>query len=374
MHTVSPAKLNLPNSLEKFSDNTGRNRTQVFQSKIFHHELGYIIDCYSEPSDSDFHCHQSLVTTGDSKAWKKLVVATVLCTLFMIAELLGGYFAGSLAIMTDAAHLFSDFVGFIISLIAIWVGKKPPTKTMTFGYHRAEVIGALLSVLTIWILAGVFVVLSINRIYNDDYEINADTMIIVASLGVVVNIILGVVLHGTCSKHSHGLNQQHSHASSDNINVRAAAVHVLGDLLQSLGVLVAALVIKFFPNAKIADPICTLLFSVIVLFTTFKVGKDSIWFLIEGSPISSTKLMTELGRLGSVKHVHNVHIWSLAPGKGCCSCSSCHRCCDRDTLLKKASSLVHSYVNTLSCTIQIEIYNPELINQCRQCQSMSIQC
>ncbi|KAJ8963095.1 hypothetical protein NQ318_018559 [Aromia moschata] len=323
-------------------------------------------DCYREPVEKEFHCHNSVVTSHDPNVWKKLVLASILCSIFMIAEILGGYFAGSLAIMTDAAHLFSDLVGFMISILAIWVGRKPPTKRMTFGYHRAEVIGALLSVLTIWILGGVFCVLAINRIYNDDYEINADTMIIVATLGLIVNVILGIVLHGSCN-HSHG--QNHGHSANENINVRAAAVHVLGDLLQSFGVLIAAIVIKFFPEAKIADPICTLMFSIIVVVTTLKVGRDSLWYLIEGSPINSVKLITELGRLNSVKHVHNTHIWSLAPGKDAVAVHlAVDRYCDRDLLLKKATSIIESQINFISCTVQIEPYNSEITTACEQCQ------
>lgn len=124
---------------------------------------------------------------------------------------------------------------------------------------------------------------------------------------------MGVVLHGLCHTHSHNLsNQNHS---TNNINVRAAAIHVLGDFLQSIGALVAALVIKFVPSAKIADPICTLLFSLIVICTTVRVGRDSIWFLLEGSPMSSWKLKMELRKLSAIKHIHNLHIWSLSPGK-----------------------------------------------------------
>nr|CAI5849836.1 unnamed protein product [Callosobruchus analis] len=167
--------------------------------------------------------------------------------------------------MTDAAHLFSDFIGFLISLLAIWIGRKPPSKSMTFGYYRAEVVGALLSVLTVWLLAGIFSTLAINRIYNEDYDIDANTMIIIASLGLLVNIVAG--------GHNH-MHDGHTGANdTSNINVRAAAIHVLGDLLQSVGVLVAAIIIKFFPGAKMADPICTLIFSVIVICTTIRVGK-----------------------------------------------------------------------------------------------------
>nr|CAH7718068.1 unnamed protein product [Callosobruchus chinensis] len=333
-----------------------------------------INDCYREPVNRDFHCHDSLSTSEDGSAWKKLLSAAGFCFLFMVAELLGGYIAGSLAVMTDAAHLFSDFIGFLISLLAIWIGRKPPSKSMTFGYYRAEVVGALLSVLTIWLLAGIFSTLAINRIYNEDYDIDANTMIILASLGLLVNIVMGGILHGVC--HAHGAgghnHMHHSHSGANdtsNINVRAAAIHVLGDLLQSVGVLVAALIIKFFPGAKVADPICTLIFSVIVICTTIRVGKDSLWYLIEGSPMNTSQLKQELSKLASVKHVHSLHVWSLAPGKNAVAVHlAVDSYCDRDILLKKTAAVIQSHLTVVSCTVQIESFNLELSSSCKHCQ------
>ncbi|EFA06430.1 Zinc transporter 2-like Protein [Tribolium castaneum] len=318
-----------------------------------------INDCYHD----EFHCHNILQQSEDKKAWKKLLIAAILCFFFMITELIGGFIAGSLAVMTDAAHLFSDFIGFLISLLSIWVARKAPTRNMTFGYYRAEVLGAFLSVLTVWLLAGVFAVLAINRLLKKEYDIEANTMMLVASLGLVVNIVMGAVLFGFCHNHSHGLSDQ----SNSNINVRAAAAHVLGDLLQSLGVLIASIIIKVFPSAKVADPICTLIFSAVVIFTTAKVAKDSIWLLLEGSPKHSGDLAFELLNISNVRHLHNLHIWALSPGK---DAVSVHLCVDkysnRDSILKKANSLIKSRLNVISCTIQIETYSLELINSYKE--------
>lgn len=107
----------------------------------------------------------------------------------MIAELIGGYTAGSLAIITDAAHLLSDCISFIVALLALWLSKKPADNKMSFGYKRAEVLGAVLSVIGIWILTGVLVYLAIIRLMRDDFEINADTMIVVSTIGVFINIM-----------------------------------------------------------------------------------------------------------------------------------------------------------------------------------------
>ncbi|XP_019871085.1 zinc transporter 2 isoform X2 [Aethina tumida] len=330
-------------------------------------------DCYRGPI-VDYHCHDILTLRDDRKAWKKLVAATCLCFIFMVAEIVGGYLAGSLAVMTDAAHLFSDFVGFNISLLAIWIGKKSATKLMTFGYHRAEVLGALISVITVWLLAVLFAGLAVRRLVIKEYDIDADTMIIVASIGLAINIGMGAVLHGVCHTHSHGMSTpSHSHTSNENINVRAAAAHVLGDMLQSVGVLIAAIIIKLNPDAKIADPICTLIFSIIVIFTTGKVAKDSVWYLMEGSPVNTADMMVKLKALPEVKHVHSLHVWSLSPAKDAVAVHlAVGPFCDRDVVLEKASSVIKSQTNVVSCTIQVENYNHDQINRCSKC--LSVEC
>ncbi|XP_060527498.1 proton-coupled zinc antiporter SLC30A2-like isoform X2 [Cylas formicarius] len=279
-----------------------------------------------EHEDSYFHCHDSLSTSyDDPKAWRKLVAASAFCFLFMITELIGGYFAQSLAVMTDAAHLFSDFIGFLISILAISMGKKSRTPHMTFGYHRAEVVGAFLS--------------------------------------------MGAILHGMCHGHSHGTISSVVPQSSGNINIRAAAAHVLGDLLQSVGVLLAAAIIKIFPQAQAADPICTLIFSVIVIFTTAKVGKDSIWILMEGSPINRDRILLELKKLPNVKHVHDLYIWSLAPGRNIVSVHlAVDSHCDKSLITEQATMSIKSQIPIFNCTIQVEMYNPVTINSCGLCR------
>ena len=235
------------------------------------------------------HCHCKAPRRDFSlKARKQLCVATVLCSIFVAGEVVGGYLSGSLAIMGDAAHMFSDLASFGVSLIVLWISDRKATKSMTFGYHRAEALGALATLCIIWYVTGILVYLAVKRIHDQDFEIHDTTMLIVASAAVAFNILLGFTLHGACGQlhghnHSHGLGgggHHHSHGgeaahqdsdTSRQINIRAALIHVLGDLLQSIGVLISSLLIKFFGESyKIADPICTLIFAVIVVRTIFR--------------------------------------------------------------------------------------------------------
>lgn len=136
------------------------------------------------------HCHIDNKSAGvDRSARRKLIIASLLCLLFMIGETFGGLLANSLAIATDAAHLLTDFASFMISLFSIWMASRPATKKMSFGYYRAEVIGALTSVLLIWVVTGILVLMAIQRLISGQYEIDAPVMLITAGIGVIVNIM-----------------------------------------------------------------------------------------------------------------------------------------------------------------------------------------
>ncbi|MGH0162019.1 UNVERIFIED_CONTAM: hypothetical protein FKN15_002809 [Acipenser sinensis] len=204
------------------------------------------------------------------KVKKKLAFAAILYFLFMIGELIGGYVANSLAIMTDALHMLTDLIAIVVSLLALWLSAKPPTKRFTFGLHRL----------------------------------------------------------GHLHSHSHGLSQHpvssgqggqgHSHDKSHgSLAVRAAFIHALGDLVQSVGVLVAAYIIRFKPEYKIADPICTYVFSVLVLFTTLRIMWDTGIIVLEGVPkhLDVTRIKEDLLKLEDVYSVDDLNVWALTAGK-----------------------------------------------------------
>ncbi|NXL59599.1 ZNT2 protein, partial [Chordeiles acutipennis] len=140
-----------------------------------------------------------------------------------------------------------------------------------------EILGALLSVLSIWVVTGVLVYLAAQRLLLDDYDIEGGVMLITSACAVAVNVVMGLALHQTGHGHSHGTASEQPNAS-----VRAAFVHVVGDLLQSVGVLIAAYIIFFKPEYKYVDPICTFLFSALVLGTTLTILRDVLLVLMEG--------------------------------------------------------------------------------------------
>ncbi|XP_062936191.1 proton-coupled zinc antiporter SLC30A8 [Cynocephalus volans] len=258
-----------------------------------------------------YHCHsnskamQNRANEQVHAKWK-LCIASAICFVFMIAEVMGGHIAGSLAVVTDAAHLLIDLTSFLLSLFSLWLSSKPPSKRLTFGWHRAEILGALLSILCIWAVTGVLVYLACERLLHPDYHIQATVMIIVSGCAVVANAVLTVILHQRCFGHNHKEVQT-------NASIRAAFVHALGDLFQSVSVLISALIIYFKPDYKIADPICTFIFSILVLASTITILKDFFILLMEGVPksLDYNGVKELILTVDGVESVHSLHIWSL---------------------------------------------------------------
>lgn len=315
------------------------------------------------------HCHRATSQDVDTKARKKLITASILCVIFMIGEILGGYLSNSLAIASDAAHLLTDFASFMISLFSLYMASRPCSKKMLFGWHRAEVIGAITSVLMIWVVTGILVFMAVQRVINQTYEIETDIMLITSGVGVLVNLVMGFTLHQ--HGHSHSGNHNHQHGSNQNINVRAAFIHVIGDFIQSFGVFVAALIIYFKNDWVIVDPICTFLFSVLVLFTTFAIMKDALMVLMEALPkgIDFEDVMNILLKIEGVKRVHNLRIWALSLDK--CAMSA-HIAIDPGTnpqsILMVATKDIHDKYNFFEMTLQIEEFM-EAMEECVQCRN-----
>ncbi|XP_057896040.1 proton-coupled zinc antiporter SLC30A2 [Melospiza georgiana] len=314
------------------------------------------------------HCHsrgRGAHPGQQQRARRKLYLAAAICLFFMLGEAVGGYLAHSLAILTDAAHLLTDFASIMISLFALWVSSRPPTKTMNFGWHRAEILGALLSVLSIWVVTGVLVYLGAQRLLSGDYDIEGGVMLITSACAVAVNIVMGLALHQTGHGHSHGAGGEQPNAS-----VRAAFVHVLGDLLQSLGVLIASYIIFFKPEYKYVDPICTFLFSALVLGTTLTILRDVLLVLMEGTPkgMDFNAVRDTLLAVRGVEAVHSLHIWALTAAQPLLSVHiAINAAASAQEVLEEASSRLQGAFRFHSTTIQVESYSEEM-RDCRECQ------
>ncbi|XP_053289923.1 proton-coupled zinc antiporter SLC30A2 [Pleuronectes platessa] len=304
-------------------------------------------------------------------ARRKLFIAGAFTLVFMVGEVIGGYSAHSLAIMTDAAHLLTDFGSISISIFSLWISSRPRTQTMTFGWHRAEILGMLLSIVSIWAVTAALVLSAAQRISDGNYDIDSRIMLITSGCAVGANILMVLILHQSGASHGHGHShgvstgrpqghgERHSHG---NASVRAAFIHVVGDLLQSAGVLLAATVIHFWPEYKVADPICTFLFSVLVLGTTLPVTKDVLRILMQGAPrdTSFSAVRESLLSVGGVVAVHSLHMWSLNTSNALLSVHVVsEKDADSQIVLTRATKLLRSEFSFHSVTIQVERLSPE---------------
>ncbi|XP_032554502.1 zinc transporter 8 [Chiroxiphia lanceolata] len=319
-----------------------------------------------------YHCHGYSQAYENRKreqhqARRKLCVASVICIFFMIAEITGEYvcgqIAGSLAVVTDAAHILVDLTSFLISLFSLWLASKPPTKQLTFGWHRAEILGALMSMIIVWMVTGVLTYLASMRLLHPDYDIDTTVMLITSAFAVLANILLSLILHQTGHGHSHGA-QARGHVSAprekpvlSNASLRAAFVHAVGDLFQSISVLISALIIFFKPEYKVADPICTFVFSIFVLATTITILRDILIVLMEGTSkgFAYDEVKARILAVEKVESIHNLHLWSLTMNQTALSAHvATADTTDSQKILRDITQALFEHYSFHSITIQIE--------------------
>ncbi|XP_073139697.1 metal tolerance protein 1-like [Henckelia pumila] len=332
-----------------------------------------------------------------SASIRKLLIAVAMCIVFMIVEIVGGIKANSLAILTDAAHLLSDVAAFAISLFSLWAAGWEANPKQSYGFYRIEILGALVSIQLIWLLAGILVYEAVVRIIQDTGEVQGFLMFLVSAFGLVVNVIMAILLghdhgHGHAHDHGHDHNDDHDHdhdhVSKDdtthdehrhpnagdvseplieskqgrskkqrNINVQGAYLHVLGDSIQSVGVMIGGAIIWYKPEWKIVDLICTLIFSVLVLVTTIKMLRNILEVLMESTPreIDATRIERELCEMEEIVAIHELHIWAITVGKVLLACHvKVKPEFDADKVLDKVIEYLKREYNINHVTIQIE--------------------
>jgi cobalt-zinc-cadmium efflux system protein len=202
----------------------------------------------------------------------------------------------SLALLSDAGHMLSDIAALALSLFAFRIAKRPATVSSTYGYHRAEILAALFNGLTLWLIVGVIFAAAYNR-FLDPPAVKSYGMMIVASLGLVVNIVAGAVLYGF-----------HHH----NLNLRGAFLHVVSDALGSVGAIVAGLVM-LLTGWYVADPVISILIGLLILHSSWSLVKESLSVLMQAVPkgIRLEEVQQALEGVEGVSKVHDLHVWAV---------------------------------------------------------------
>lgn len=232
-----------------------------------------------------------------NKNQKKLLFSAIFIASFMFVEVAGGIISGSLALISDAGHMLSDFAALMMAFIAAYVSKKKPDDKRTYGYSRFPILIAYSNALFMLVVIGWISFHSISRFLNP-VDIMTTPMIIVASIGFVVNVIVFFILHS-------GDKKEHD------LNVKSAAIHVLGDLLGSVAAIVAAIVIMYTGWTPI-DPLLSILIAVIILFHAIPVIKETAHILMQGSPEFLKEKDIQECLIEKIEHlniVDHVHLW-----------------------------------------------------------------
>jgi cobalt-zinc-cadmium efflux system protein len=232
----------------------------------------------------------------DTRITGKLTFAIYLTALTLVAEIAGGIWSNSLALLSDAGHVFLDLFALMLSLGAIKLAAQPPSERLSFGLHRAEVLASLVNGLTVFVMALGILYEGSKRMVSPE-EVKTIPMLVIAVLGLIANLLAAKVLHG------------HSH---DDLNVRSAFLHVLGDAAASVGVIAGAILMSCTGWYQ-ADPIISIAIGLLILVGAGRVLRDAVHILMEGVPrgLSVEQVALRIRRIAGVADVHHLNLWSV---------------------------------------------------------------
>ena len=245
------------------------------------------------------HAHGNGITS------KKMWIATAITFTFCLFEAFIGYQSNSLALMADAAHNFADAFALGLSAFALWMASKPADDKRTFGYHRVGILAALVNAVGLAIMSLVIFWEAVQRLQNPE-AVNSGSMIWVALLAIVINS---------------GIAWWLSAAAKNDLNIRSAYLHMVGDAAASLAVVIAGVII-LFTRWYIADPIVSIIFAFLVLWSSWSILTESIQMLLEGTPVGLdlAKVKQKITEVQGVLNVHDVHVWAISSGLTACNC------------------------------------------------------
>jgi cobalt-zinc-cadmium efflux system protein len=230
---------------------------------------------------------------------RPLKITLVLVLVIMVAEVIGGILSNSLALLSDAGHMLTDALALGLSLFAMNLARRPATPTRTYGYHRAEIMAALVNGTTL-VLVSVFIFYQAYHRFSALPAVKSPLMLAVAVIGLAANLISMFLLR---------------RGSRKSINVRAAFWHIIGDTLSSVGVIIAGVII-YFTGWYIADPILAVVIGIVILWGAVRIVWESVDILLESVPahVEMEKVTAAVKAVPGVEDLHDIHIWTITSG------------------------------------------------------------
>ena len=238
-------------------------------------------------------------------AGKRLAASIFITLAFVIAEMIAGFFAHSLALLSDAGHNFADALALFFSWYGIWIARKPSTQKRTFGYHRVGIFAGLVNAVSLVAIAILIFWEAVVRL-SHPAPVHGAPMIVVALVAIVINGAISYWLR---------------HDAKRDINVRSAYFHMLGDAISAAGVVLAGLLIVF-AGAPIADPIVSILIGLLILWSSWGILQESVNVLLEAIPkgMNMDEVEQTIAGVTGVLAVHDLHVWTIGSGIIACSC------------------------------------------------------
>jgi cobalt-zinc-cadmium efflux system protein len=281
-----------------------------------------------------------------------LAIALSITALMMVVEFAGGILSGSLALLSDAAHMLTDTGALALALFALWFSRRPATSEKTYGFYRFEILSALLNGSVLILIAGFIFYEAFQRIINPP-EVKGALMLGVAAIGLVANLAGAFIL---------------SKGSRENLNIRAALWHIISDALSSVGVIVGGIII-LFTGFFLVDPIIGFIIGILVLRGALELVLESVNILLEATPkdIDLDEVTKEIKKIECVKDIHDLHIWTITSGLRACSAHVLvadmltSKCAEISSQIKE---LMHDRFNISHTTLQFE---SETCKECFTC-------
>jgi cobalt-zinc-cadmium efflux system protein len=275
-----------------------------------------------------------------SDSRRRLTFVLCLTALYMIAEAVGGWWTGSLALLADAGHMLTDVAGLGLALTAVWFSGRPATSSKTFGYYRLEIIAALVN--------GVALVIISLLIFYEAYQrwfapplVRSNVMIVVATGGLAVNLVCARILHG---RHEVDLN------------LRGAWLHVIGDALGSIAAIIAGALMSIY-GWYTADPVISMAIALLIIWSSWALIRESTNVLLEGTPahINLTAVEEMILQTTGVDDVHDLHVWTITSGREALSAHVIHsEAISPSELLRELRGKLHDQFGVDHLTIQME--------------------
>jgi cobalt-zinc-cadmium efflux system protein len=275
-----------------------------------------------------------------SESWRRLSLVLVLTAIYMVAEMLGGWWTGSLALLADAGHMLTDVAALVLALVAVWFGSRPATSSKTFGYYRLEIIAALINGVAL-VVISLLIFYGAYRRWLSPPVVRSGPMIILATGGLVVNLVCAWILHGR---------------DDVDLNLRSVWLHVMGDALGSVAAILAGVSMALFGWYS-ADPLFSVVISLLIVWGSIRLIREATNVLLEGTPAHINLAAVEDAILNTVgvDDVHDLHVWTITSGREALSAHVIHaHSISQPDLLKELRVKLQDRFGVDHLTIQME--------------------